>query len=198
MTPALVANVTLFFQSKNRLGEFEATALRYLGDLYRTARFLARDSFECEDLVQETYLEAWKSFHRFQLGTNVRAWLFTILFRRIHHFRRRQVKALRVQPFDDPGGADDVMAAVPVPRDIQDEEILRALRALPLDFREVVVMADVQEFSYKEIADALDIPLGTVMSRLSRGRKLLRQELAETARAYGIGGGRETREGRSG
>lgn len=189
----------MFFQSKNRLGEFETAAMPHLADLYRTARFLARDSSECEDLVQETYLEAWKSFHRFQPGTNCRAWLFTILFHRIHHFRRRQIKASRIEPFENPAGADDVMAAPPVPQEIRDEDILLALENLPVDFREVVLMADIQEFSYKEIAATLKIPLGTVMSRLSRGRKLLRQELAQVARGYGIGGAeRETREGRSG
>lgn len=160
---------------------------------------MARDSSETEDLVQETYLEGWKSFHRFELGTNFRAWLFTILFHRIHHFRRRQLKAARIEAFESPSDADNVMASEPVPQEIRDEDILSALEKLPAEFREVVVMADVQEFSYKETAEALKIPLGTVMSRLSRGRRLLRQELAEVARGYGIGLGEpETGEGRAG
>jgi len=169
------------------LEDFEAAAIPYLADLYRTAKFLARDSSEAEDLVQESYLEAWKSFHRFQPGTNLRAWLFTILFHRIHHFRRRQVKAVRMEHFENAADADNLMAPPIVPEEIRDEDILLALEKLPPEFREVVVLADVQEFSYKETAEALVIPLGTVMSRLSRGRKLLRRELAEVARSYGIG-----------
>jgi RNA polymerase sigma-70 factor, ECF subfamily len=189
----------VFSQSKTRLEDFESAAMPHLADLYRTAKFLAHDSSEVEDLVQETYLEAWKSFHRFEPGTNCRAWLFTILFHRIHHFRRRQLKSSRMEPFENAADADNVMAAPPVPEEIRDEDILMALEKLPPEFREVVVMADVQEFSYRETADALKIPLGTVMSRLSRGRKLLRRELARVARAYGIGAGKPaTGEGRAG
>jgi RNA polymerase sigma-70 factor, ECF subfamily len=189
----------VFSQRKPRLEEFEAAAMPHLADLYRTTRFMTGDSSEAEDLVQEAYLEGWKSFHRFEPGTNCRAWLFTILFHRIHHFRRRQLKSSRMEPFDNPAEADNVMASPPVPQEIRDEDILAGLAKLPPDFREVVVMADIQEFSYRETAEALKIPLGTVMSRLSRGRKLLRQELAEVARGYGIGlAGPKTGEGRAG
>jgi RNA polymerase sigma-70 factor (ECF subfamily) len=178
----------VFSKSKTRLEEFEAAAMPLLADLYRTARFMTRDSTEAEDLVQETCLEGWKSFHRFEPGTNCRAWLFTILFHRIHHFRRRQLKLSRMEPFESVAEADNVMASPPVPQEIRDEDILAALGKLPPEFREVVVLADIQEFSYRETAEALKIPLGTVMSRLSRGRKLLRTELEGVARAYGIGG----------
>src|SRR5579859_3944830 len=188
----------LFFRPKVQIESFEAVAMPQLTDLYRTSCLLLRDRHEAEDLIQDTYLEGWKSFHRFETGTNCRAWLFTILFRRIHHFRRRQVKAARMEPFEN-ADADQVMAAPPVPQEIRDEDILLALEKLPAEFREVVVMADVQEFSYKETAQALKIPLGTVMSRLSRGRKLLRRELAEVARVYGIRPGESgTGEGRAG
>jgi RNA polymerase sigma-70 factor, ECF subfamily len=189
----------VFSQSKNRLEEFEAAAMPHLADLYRTAKFLSRDSAQADDLVQETFLEGWKSFHRFQPGTNCRAWLFTILFHRVHHLRRRQLKAARVEFFEDPAEADNVMAAPAVPQEIRDEDILAALDKLPPEFREVVIMADVQEFSYKETAEALRIPVGTVMSRLSRARKLLRRELASVARGYGIGPGEsKSGEGRAG
>jgi RNA polymerase sigma-70 factor, ECF subfamily len=179
----------LFLHSKTGVQDFETVAMPHLSDLYRTAKFLVHDSSEAEDLVQETYLEGWKSFHRFEPGTNCRAWLFTILFRRLHHHRRQQLKESRMEPFENHADADNVMAPPPVPQEIRDEDILLALEKLPPEFREVVVMADVQEFSYKETADALKIPLGTVMSRLSRGRKLLRRALAEVARLYGIGPG---------
>lgn len=141
--------------------------------------------------MQEVYLEAWKSFHRFEPGTKCRAWLFKILFHRLHHLRRRLVKVSRLEAFASPEEEDNLMAEPPVPQEIRDEDILLALEKVPLEFREAVLMADVEEFSYKEIADTLEIPLGTVMSRLSRGRKLLRAELAEVARSYGIKQGAE-------
>jgi RNA polymerase sigma-70 factor (ECF subfamily) len=176
----------LFFQPKVRLEDFEATAMPHFPDLYRTARLLAQDSAEAEDLVQEVYLQAWKSFHRFEMGTNCRAWLFKILFHRLHHFRRRWAKAAKVEAFENPEDQDSIIAETPVPQEIRDEDVLKALGRVPIEFREVVLLADVQEFSYKEIAETMKLPLGTVMSRLSRGRKLLRQELAGVASSYGI------------
>jgi RNA polymerase sigma-70 factor, ECF subfamily len=176
----------VFFHSKTRVEDFEAAALPHLADLYRSASLLLQNSTEAEDLVQEVYLEAWKSFHRFEPGTNCRAWLFKILFHRLHHLRRRLIKASKMEGFAETAEEDKVMAEPPVPQEIRDDDILLALAKVPPDFREVVLMADVQEFSYKEIAEALRIPLGTVMSRLSRGRKLLRQELASVAGLYGI------------
>ena len=170
----------------------------HLADLYRSASLLVQNSPEAEDLVQEVYLEAWKSFHRFEPGTNCRAWLFKILFHRLHHLRRRLIKTSKLEAFATPADEDNLMAEPPIPQEIQDDDILRALERVPLEFREVVLMADVEEFSYKEIAATLKIPLGTVMSRLSRARKLLRQELAEVAGLYGIRPGSErNREGNS-
>jgi RNA polymerase sigma-70 factor (ECF subfamily) len=176
----------LFFRAKVQLESFEAAAMPHLADLYRTASFLLRDLHEAEDLIQETYLEAWKSFHRFELGTNCRAWLFKIMFHRLHHVRRRLVKTSRVITIDTPERQAELVAEPVVPQEILDEDVLKALEKVAVEFREVVLLADVEEFSYKEIAETLKIPLGTVMSRLSRGRKLLRQELAKVARSYGI------------
>ncbi len=176
----------LFFHPKVRAEDFEAAAMPYFLDLYRTARLLAKGSAEAEDVVQEVYLQAWKSFHRFEMGTNCRAWLFKILFHRLHHFRRRWAKAAKVEAFENPEDQDSLIAETPVPQEIRDEDVLKALGRVPIEFREVVLLADVQEFSYKEIAETMKLPLGTVMSRLSRGRKLLRQELAGVASSYGI------------
>jgi RNA polymerase sigma-70 factor (ECF subfamily) len=176
----------LFFRAKVQLEGFEAAAMPHLTDLYRTALLILRDLHEAEDLIQETYLEAWKSFHRFELGTNCRAWLFKIMFHRLHHVRRRLVKTSRVITIDTSEGQPELAAEPSVPQEIRDEDMLRALEKVAVEFREVVLLADVEEFSYKEIAETLKIPVGTVMSRLSRGRKLLRQELAEVARSYGI------------
>jgi RNA polymerase sigma-70 factor (ECF subfamily) len=176
----------LFFKSTAGLEDFEAAAMPHLAALYRTAKFLVHNPTEAEDLVQDVYLEALKSFHRFEPGTNCKAWLFRILFHRLHHLRRRLLKS----SLEDTSTDQDSMAAEPpVPQEIKDEDILAALDRVPPAFREVVVMADVEEFSYKEIAETLKLPLGTVMSRLSRGRKMLREELAGVAKSYGIGTG---------
>lgn len=165
--------------------EFEAAALPYLHDLYRTALRILGNARDAEDLVQEAYLQAWKSFHRFEPGTNCRAWLFKILFHRIHHHRRKWFSSRMVKESDDML-AETLAYEPPVPEHLADEEVLAALDKIPPDFREVVLLADVQEFSYKEIADTLNIPVGTVMSRLSRARRLLRTELAGLARSVGI------------
>ena len=176
----------MFFRPKVRVEDFEAATMPHFPDLYRTARLLAQEPAEGEDLVQEVYLEAWKSFHRFELGTNCRAWLFKILFHRLHHFRRRWTKAAKVEAFEKPEDQDGIVAETPVPQEIRDEDVLKALGRVPIEFREVVLLADVQEFSYREIAETMKLPLGTVMSRLSRGRKLLRRALAGVASSYGI------------
>ena len=149
-------------------------ALRILGN-----------SRDAEDLVQETYLQAWKSFHRFEPGTNCRAWLFKILFHQIHHHRRKWFNSKGLKESEDV--LIDTLAAEPaIPEQLADEEVLAALDRIPPDFRAVVLLADFEEFSYREIADTLRIPVGTVMSRLNRARKLLRTELAGLARSIGI------------
>ena len=166
--------------------EFEAAALPHLPDLFRTAIRLAGDRARAEDIVQEVYLQAWKSFHRFTPGTNCRAWLFKILMNTMHHQRRKWFQFRSVQ--EEGTDMENIVAYAPaIPEKVTDEEVLRALDRVPAEFRTVVVLADVEEFSYKEISHLLEIPIGTVMSRLSRGRKLLRERLAGVARSYGIG-----------
>ena len=153
------------------------------------ARLLG-DTTKAEDAVQETYLQAWKSFARFEPGTNCRAWLFKILVNTIHHHRRSWFNLRRVKESEEIL-EQTAAAAAPVPERIAQREILRALDRLPADYRAAVLLADVEEFSYKEISGLLEVPIGTVMSRLSRGRKMLRAELSELARAYGIDAGQE-------
>ena len=158
---------------------FEAEALPHFDDLYRTAVRVIGDRQTAEDLVQETYLEAWKSFRRFELGTNCRAWLFKILFHVIHHHRRKWFR------FKFTGEEESMLEQTlvyepPIPEHITDEDMLAALDKVPQNYRDVLLLADVQEFSYKEVADTLNIPVGTVMSRLSRGRDVLRTQLTVT------------------
>ncbi|HSO76691.1 MAG TPA: sigma-70 family RNA polymerase sigma factor [Blastocatellia bacterium] len=166
--------------------EFESAALPHLNDLYRTAARVIGNRSEAEDLVQETYLQAWKSFHRFEPGTNCRAWLFKIMFHLIQHRRRKWYNSKLVQESDEMLLQDTVAYEPPVPQHLSDEDVLAALETIPAQYREAVVLADVQEFSYKEVAATLGVPVGTVMSRLSRGRKLLRAELSGIAGSYGI------------
>jgi RNA polymerase sigma-70 factor (ECF subfamily) len=165
--------------------EFEAAALPHLNDLFRTASRLLGNPTEAEDIVQETYLLAWKSFDRFELGTDCRAWLFTIMFNAVRHYRRRwfdrRVTGETAQILEE-----TVSYTPPVPEELTDEDVLSALDGISPEFRAVVLLADVQEFSYKEIAGILRVPMGTVMSRLSRGRQLLRIALGELARPYGL------------
>ncbi len=163
---------------------FEAEALPHVDRLFRLAMWFERNRSEAEDLVQETMMQALQSFHRFQPGTNCRAWLTTIL----QHVRNNRRRALGRSPLVE--DADDRIAATipfvpPVPQHLTDDEMLGALRRIPGPFQEVIVLCDVEELTYKEIADALAIPLGTVMSRLHRGRALLRAELGASTPALG-------------
>ena len=166
------------------MAEFEAEALPHMGDLYRAAAAILRSRVEAEDAVQEAYLQAMKSFHRFTPGTNCRAWLFQILFHVISHQRRKWFGRIIFSEREEL--EQTAVYAAPVPEQLTDDEMIAAFRKLPQQFAEVVMLADVQEFSYKEIQETLGIPIGTVMSRLSRGRQLLRAQLAGCAARAGI------------
>ncbi|MEW6731419.1 MAG: sigma-70 family RNA polymerase sigma factor, partial [Acidobacteriota bacterium] len=159
--------------------DFEATALPHIDDLFRTALRVIGNRGEAEDIVQETYLQAWKSFHRFQPGTNCRAWLFKILFHVIHHYRRRWFNIRLLREREEV--LEEMLIYEPnILETLSNEDILSALQKVPQQYREVLLLADVEDFSYKEIAETLEIPIGTVMSRLSRARKLLKTELTRT------------------
>ena len=178
--------IKLPVSKKEKWRDFETEALPFKADLYRVAVWLTRNQNEAEDLVQETLMEALKSFHRYEMGTNCRAWLTTILY---NLNSKRIYKLGRLKIVDD---AEETLAATvafepQLPQTITDEEVIAALGNVPENFRQVIVLSDVEEFSYKEISTILKVPMGTVMSRLSRGRKLLRQELAAYAHRYGFG-----------
>jgi RNA polymerase sigma-70 factor (ECF subfamily) len=165
---------------------FEQDAMPHMGDIYRTAMRVLGEKGRAEDVSQEVYLQAWKSFHRFEPGTNCRAWLYKILFHCVNHHRRKWFRFPQLKETEEFLEAN-LAAAEPVPEHLSDADILSALDAVPADYRSVVLLVDVEEFAYKEAAEILDIPIGTVMSRLSRGRKLLREKLKDVARSYGIG-----------
>jgi RNA polymerase sigma-70 factor, ECF subfamily len=167
--------------------EFEKEAMPHLDDLFRTLSRLTASQADAQDLVQEVYLQAWRSFDRYQRGTNCRAWLYSIMYNKLQHYRRSRATA-RVFPIADPDSdlLDNLAGDTFVPENITDTEVLEALDGIPEEFRDVVLLADVQEFAYKEIAEMMNIPIGTVMSRLSRARRMLRQRLAECAKNYGV------------
>jgi RNA polymerase sigma-70 factor (ECF subfamily) len=155
---------------------FEAEALPHTRSLYGTALRMTGNAHDAEDLVQETLLRAYRGFGRFTPGTNIRAWLYTILHRvRTDAFRRQQ----RSVPTTELAGDGP---PTPAPQEALaqgGEDLERALASLPEPFRMAVVLRDVEDFTYQEIATMLEIPIGTVMSRIHRGRALLREHLAE-------------------
>lgn len=165
---------------------FELEAMPHLPDIFRTATRILGDRTRAEDVTQEVFLQGWKSFHRFETGTNCRAWLYKILFHCVNHHRRKWFRFPVLKEAQEFMEAN-LTAPVEIPQRLSDEDILAALDRIPEDFRAVVMLVDVEEFAYKDAAGILGTPIGTVMSRLSRGRKLLREQLAAVASAYGIG-----------
>jgi RNA polymerase sigma-70 factor (ECF subfamily) len=170
---------------KPTLADFEAAAMPHIDDLFRTAQRVLRDPSRAEDVVQEVYLQAWKSFARFELGTNCKAWLYKILFHSINHYRRKWFR-LRLLSEKEEFLEENLAWTPSLPDHLTDADILAALDDIPQSFKSVVLLVDVEEFTYKDVGEILEIPIGTVMSRLSRGRKLLRERLADVAASYGI------------
>jgi RNA polymerase sigma-70 factor, ECF subfamily len=169
-----------------RSAAFETEALSHLNALYSTALRLTANRADAEDLVQETFLKAFRSFDQFQPGTNLKAWLFTILHNTFLNTRRNAGReTITAEPDDlervavQPEAADSPEQILL--RKTLDVDLQAALDALPQVFREAVWLRDVEDFSYAEIARIVGVPVGTVMSRISRGRRLLYQRL--TARA---------------
>jgi RNA polymerase sigma-70 factor (ECF subfamily) len=165
--------------SDGRWTAFEAEAMPHVDRLFRLAMWWERDRREAEDLVQDTLVQALQSFHRFTAGTNCRAWLVTILRHVRSNRRRTTLRRLAAEEPDD--RIEETVAFVPpVPQHLSDEDVLAALRGIPEAYQDIILLCDVEGLTYKEIATALMIPIGTVMSRLHRGRTLLRQRLAST------------------
>jgi RNA polymerase sigma-70 factor (ECF subfamily) len=167
---------------------FEEEALELSDQVYRVARRLVSSREEAEDLVQETYARAFRNWRSFTPGTNLRAWLFRILTNLNIDRGRREQRAPDMQPLEEGDyflynrleaagtGPDDDK----VVERLSQDSVVEALANVPHDFRDVIVLVDIGDFSYRDAAQILDIPVGTVMSRLHRGRRILKQELAET------------------
>jgi len=176
--------------------DFDSQVMPYLDSLYNTAYRMTRSAEDAEDLVQETYFKAYKYYDKFEEGTNLKAWLFKILKNTfINNYRKKKLEPRSV----DFAEIEDSFERI-VRRDnndqpadpesefftgVLDDDVRKALDSLPYDYRMVVILADLEDFSYKEIADILDCPVGTVMSRLYRGRKLLEKALLKYARQHG-------------
>ena len=170
---------------------FEEEALALSEQVYRVARHLVGSREEADDLVQEAYARAFRSWRSYQPGTNMRAWLLRILTNINIDRGRRQQRAPQMQPLEandyylydrlaaeDGDGVSDEQRVV---ERLSQDDIVTALSAVPHDFRDVLVLVDLGDFSYADAAQILDIPVGTVMSRLHRGRRILKRELAEAA-----------------
>jgi RNA polymerase sigma-70 factor, ECF subfamily len=179
-----------------RHDEFEQTAMPHSRSLLRVARQLAGEATAAEDLVQDTLLRAWHSFHQFQAGTNVKAWLFRILFNAFHAQGRKLRSRAVLVPLNHPG-AESLPAGASFP--LSDAAaVAQALGELSLEHRTVLVLGVVEGFTCRELAEILSIPMGTVMSRLSRARQALRERLTPvdwaSRRAREVSSEREARE----
>jgi RNA polymerase sigma-70 factor (ECF subfamily) len=183
---------------------FVDQAMEHMPSLYSAALRMTRNPTDAEDLVQETYLKAYRSFATFQQGTNLKAWLYRILtntFINTYRAKKRRPEQADVDDVEDLflyhrlGGLEAAAAGRSAEDEVldtfTDSDIKDALEALPEQFRMTVLLADVEGFSYKEIAAILDVPIGTVMSRLHRGRRALQKALFELGMSRGLVGERE-------
>ncbi len=165
-------------------GSFEELATPLIARLYNFARWLAQDASEAEDLVQEACVKALKGFASYRQGTNFRAWMFRIL-KNTFLTSRAGLKASTISlDSDDDRPAEPAAGGTPesiLISSVDQQAIHAALEALPVPYREVILLCDVEEMSYREIAETLAIPVGTVMSRLSRGRRAMRELLSESS-----------------
>ena len=188
--------------AEQRRKRFEADALQYMNQLYSAALRYTKNPADAQDLVQDTYAKAYVSFHQFEPGTNLKAWLYRILTTTFINTYRKdqrrpqlsdkeledwQIADASSHTSDQGKSAEDVAL-----ENLPDSDIKRALSEIPEEFRIAVYLADVEGFSYKEIAEIVGVPTGTVMSRLHRGRKQLREKLTDYARELGyVKGGKK-------
>jgi len=178
--------------------EFSREALPHMDQVYTAGLYLTRNKDEAQDLLQETFLRAYRFWDQFTSGTNCRAWLMTILHNTFKNRYRERYREQQRADFDDAIGEADGVDSEVLPRNPEDivlaqfldTEVEEALKGLPLEFLEVIILVDIQELTYEEAAAAIGCPIGTIRSRLSRGRRLLQAVLRQYAkeRGYGRGG----------
>lgn len=182
--------------------KFVDESMQYMQPLYTAALRMTRNPADAEDLVQETYLRAYRSYKSFEEGTNLRAWLYRILtntFINSYRSKKRRPEITDVEDVEDlylfkrlgaasVGDTSGRSAEEELLERVTDTEVKEAIEALPEQFRMAVLLADVEGFSYKEIADMLDVPIGTVMSRIHRGRRALQKALVDFGRERGLVG----------
>lgn len=196
LDPSTVGSIEMATETKDeKTARFERDVMPFLDSLYGAALRMTRNPADAEDLVQEATLKAFAAFDSFTEGTNLRAWLFRILTNSyINQYRKKQRQPFQTSADElTDGELNEVgehlgmrSAEAEALDHLADAEIVDALAALPDDFRMAVYLADVEGFAYKEIAEIMETPVGTVMSRLSRGRKLLRELLREYAAERGF------------
>lgn len=175
-------------EEKHRI--FEGLARPLMGSLYNTACWMSKDPDRAQDLVQETLLKAYRAFNRFQQGTNFRGWIFQILrntFIDAYHAQRREPECITLEDLDEaihPGTLNPVTAGMETPENIVTRKLMwvdvqEALMALPEKYRTPVVLCDLEECTYKEVGRILGLPIGTVMSRIYRGRRLVQKQILD-------------------
>jgi RNA polymerase sigma-70 factor (ECF subfamily) len=186
-----------FGKNKSANGEFEEAALVHLDTLFGAALRLTRNESEAQDLVQDALVRAYRFQHHFEPGTNLKAWLLRILTNTFINHYRRSARERKVLDHEEGAPIGDGVMSRAAMRSLTDstavaqegllrKEILAAIDSLPEDYRIMVVLADVEELAYKEIAETLSVPIGTVMSRLHRARKMLQKSLVQQAVQMGI------------
>lgn len=168
--------------------DFQDITFRHMKELHSVALRLTRNVDEADDLIQDTYLKAYRFFHKFQKGTNIKAWLYKIMIRLFYSkYKKNKLEVIKIEPIQD----DSIISLDADPENVYiekliDEDVIAAIDRLPQHFKTIILLADIEELSYQEISKILKVPIGTIMSRLHRARKRLAVELRNYAITKGL------------